>query len=470
MNCNKIIAWAASLILAGCVLPPAKDAAPVLSQAQAGDFAKAGLAQWPAEDWWRRFDDTQLDALIERALRDSPDMAAAQARIEQAAAAAGTVKANGGASLSANAQVSRQLYSSNYIYPPPQAGNYDTSGLLELDFSYDFDFWGRNRSALQAALGQHAAAQADAEAAASSLSAAVAQAYFQWQAVNAHIALLQATESERAALVQLETRRVKAGVAAGDNLHPLTADAAAPRQTLVQLETQRDQALYQLQFLLGGNGHMARLESAMLPPVSNEAPADLHLNLLARRPDVAAARDRVQASLQSVDSARAAFYPDFSISAFDGLNSLTMGLLLHASSHEQGVTPAVSLPLFDAGRLRATLNSNRADVALAVAQYHQAVQTAVSEVNDALVRLDGIERERQPLQQQIQARQHDVDSAVARLEAGIADRRELERDQLAVLSLQDQEISRHAQALSAQVDLIKALGGGYRTAALPTQP
>jgi len=86
------------------------------------------------------------------------------------------------------------------------------------------------------------------------------------------------------------------------------------------------------------------------------------------------------------------------------------------------------------------------------------------------VRLDGIERERQPLQQQIQARQHDVDSAVARLEAGIADRRELERDQLAVLSLQDQEISRHAQALSAQVDLIKALGGGYRTAALPAQP
>jgi len=473
MNRNKLTALLVCLALAGCVIPPAKDAAPVLSEPQRADFARTGLAQWPAAQWWQAFGDAQLDRLIERALMDSPSMAVAQARLQQAAAAAGQVAANGGVNLSANAQVSRQLYSSNYIYPPPLAGAYDTSGILELDFSYDFDFWGRNRSAFQAALGQRAAAQADADAAAASLSAAVAQTYFRWQTLNAHIALLQATEAQRGTLVELESRRVKAGVSAGDNLHPLTADVAAPHQTLVQLETQRDQALYQIKSLVGGRHELPALKPMALPQVSGDVPGDLHLNLLARRPDVAAARDRVEASLKSVDSARAAFYPDISISAFTGLNSLAMGALLHASSRDQGVTPAISLPIFDAGRLRANLNGNRADVALAVAQYEQTVQTAVSDVNDALVRLDGIARERRPLEQQTQSRQRDIDSVNQRLKAGLADRRELFRDQLTVLSLQDQEVTRHALALSAQIDLIKALGGGYGmskpSAATPTQ-
>lgn len=460
MNRNKILPLLAALILSGCILPPAKDPAPVLHHAATDEFALAGQASWPAANWWRQFGDTQLNTLIERALADSPSMAMAQARVAQAIAAAGTVKAEAGPSLDANGQVSRQLYSANYIYPAPLAGGYDTSGILELDFNYDFDFWGRNRSALRAALGQQAAAQADADAAAATLSAAVAQADFQWQALNARIAVNQAIASQRHALVELEASRVGAGIAAGENLHPLAADAAAPDQTLVQLETQRDQARYQLQSLVGG-GALPTLTAAPLPAVADAIPADLPLHLLARRPDVAAARDRVQASLDQIDSARAAFYPDFNISAFLGFNSLAMGKLLSASSQEAGLTPAVTLPIFDAGRLRANLNGDRADAALAVAQYQNAVQGAIADVNDASVRLTGIERERLPLTQQIKARQRDTDSAARRAAAGIDDHRTALRDQVAVLTLQDQEVLRHAQALSAEVDLIKALGGGY---------
>jgi multidrug efflux system outer membrane protein len=460
---NSFTPLMAALVLAGCATLPPKDAAPVLDEPVARDLVKLDNGNWPAAGWWKQYGDAQLDQLIDTALANSPSMAVAQARIQQASAEAGVVAAESGASLSANAQVSRQLYSQNYIYPPPLAGSYDTSGILELDFSYDFDFWGRNRSALKAALGQRRAAEAEAAAAASSLSAAVAKSYFQWQVLNAHIANIQQIQGERGKLVELERKRVKAGVTAGESVHPLVADAAAPHQTLTQLETQRDETRYQLQALLGGHSYIGQLAARPLPTVNVGVPADAHLDLLSRRPDIAAARDQVESTLASVESARAAFYPDFSISAFLGLNSLQMGKLLRSSSRDAGITPALHLPLFDAGRLRANLNINRADVTMAVAQYDQTVQTAVADVNDAAVRLGGVEREAPSLQQQLDARQHDLDSAARRVKAGLADQREVLRDRLSVIALQDQELSRHAQALSAQIDLIKALGGGYGT-------
>ncbi len=461
MQCGKLLPLIAALMLAGCVIPPAKDAAPVLNPPQAADFARTGSALWPAANWWKQFNDPQLDALITGALASSPSIAVAQARFQQATANAGGVAASSGANLAFDASVSRQLYTNNYIYPPPLGGAYDNSGMMDLHFSYDFDFWGRNRSALESAMGQVAAAQAETAGAAATLSAAIAKTYFQWQTLNAHIAMEQNIENQRNTLIGLETSRVKTGIAAGDNLNSLHADAAAPRQNLVQLATQREQTLYQLKALVGGKEDLHQLKPAALPQVNADVPADLRIDLLARRPDVAAARDQIQASLSAVDSARADFYPDVSISAFAGLNSLRMGQLLRASSREQGITPAIHLPIFDAGRIRANLNSSRADAALAVAQYEQAVLSAVADVNDAIVRLDGLERERQPLGWQTEARQRDLESASRRVKAGLTDKREVLRDQLSVIALQDQELARHAQALSAQIDLIKALGGGY---------
>jgi multidrug efflux system outer membrane protein len=450
-----------SAMLAGCAPLPPKDAAPTFDVPRSGDFVALNAAPWPAADWWKQFSDAQLNSLIEQALVNSPSMAMAQARIKQATALSAATAADAGANLAANAEVSRQRYTENFIYPPPLAGSFDTSGLLHLDFNYDADFWGRNRSALEAALGQRAAAQADAWAASASLSAAVAKAYFQWQVLNARVALIQSIEADRNTLVQLEAQRVKAGIGAGSTVQPLLADAAAPHQVLAQLETLRSQALYQLKSLVGGERNFTELKTANLPTVNGGVPADLSLDLVARRPDVAAARDRVQASLKEVDSARAAFYPDISISAFLGLNSLQMSKLLRSSSLELGATPALHLPIFDAGRLRANLDIKRADVTMAVAQYDQSVQTAVAEVNDAAVRLDGAERERPSLEKQQQARQRDLDSTNLRVKAGLADHREALRTQLGLLALQDQELNRHAQALSAHVDLIKALGGGY---------
>jgi multidrug efflux system outer membrane protein len=174
---------------------------------------------------------------------------------------------------------------------------------------------------------------------------------------------------------------------------------------------------------------------------------------------VAAARDRAQAALKDVDSQRAAFYPDVSITALAGFDALQLSSLFHGSNREFAATPAIHLPIFDAGRLRAGLDSKRADVALAVAQYDQAVQQAIGDVNDATVRLQGAQREVAPLAGQRRGRERDLASAKAREQVGLIDGQQRLVDELVLTALQDQEVTLRLQTLVARIDLDHALGG-----------
>jgi multidrug efflux system outer membrane protein len=385
-------------------------------------------------------------------------MAVAQARVRQADAATGQTEAAAGSNLALDSQATRERYPEHSLYPPPIAGSWRTSGHVALDYSYDFDFWGRNRHALDASIGRAAAARADAQAAAATLATGIAKTYFQWQAADQHLRIAQQVEAQRRALVERQARRVHAGLAPGADLAPLNADAAAPRQSIVQLETQRAQAERQLQALVGVHA-LPPLEATPLPTLAPMPAADARLDLLARRPEIAAARDRAQAALKEVDSQRAAFYPDISISALAGFDALQLSSLLHGSNRELAATPALHLPIFDAGRLRAGLDAKRADVALAVAQYDQALQQAVGEVNDATVRLQGAQREVAPLEGQRRGRERDLAGARLREHAGLIDGHERLVDELVLTALQDQELNLRLQTLLARIDLDHALGG-----------
>jgi multidrug efflux system outer membrane protein len=456
------LALATALFLAGCAgLPPA-DQAPTLKAPQTADFVTDGAGRWPVASWWTEFNDPQLEALVNQALRNSPSMAVVQARVAQADAAVRATSANSGASLAADASATREHYPADSLYPPPIGGSTMNSASLALNFSYDVDWWGKNRSLLTASLGRSEASKAEAAGAATALAASVTSTYYQWQTVTARLALQDKIEAQRKRLVDLEARRVKAGLTAGETLQPLQADAAAPQQTKVQLETQRDQLYYQLKSLVGGEHFPEHLDAHAVPVAMGGLPTNLPLDLLSRRADIAASRDRVQAALKDVDAARAEFYPDLNLSAFIGLTSFNFGNLLKSESRMIGATPALHLPIFDAGRLRANLDNNRADVELAVAQYDQTVQTAVGEVNDAAIKLKGAQREEASLHTQLTARQRNLISAQRRVNTGLADGRDLARDTLTVLALDDQELTRQQQALSAQIELVKALGGGFQ--------
>ena len=459
-----------AVVLAGCAPLPPKDAPPAFATARASDLVPDAAASAPASNATPVGDygDAQVTHLVALALQGSPTMAVAQARVRQADMAAGETQAAAGATLAFDGQATREHYPQGGFYPPPIAGSTRTSGHAALDFAYDFDFWGRNRSALDAALGQAAASRADAQAAAATLAAGIAKTYFQWQAADQHLHIAQQVEAQRQALVEREARRVRAGLAPGADLAPLNADVAAPRQSIVQLETQRAQAERELQALVGVHA-LPALQPMPLPAPAAIETADLRLDLLARRPEIAAARDRVQAALKEVDSQRAAFYPDINISALAGFDSVQLTTLLHRSNREIAATTAIHLPIFDAGRLRAGLDARRADVALAVAQYDQALQQAVADVNDATVRLQGAQREVAPLAGQRRGRERDLASAKVREQAGLIDGHERLVDELVLTALQDQEVNLRLQTLVARIDLDHALGGALPAAPAPAK-
>ncbi len=451
----------AVMLVTGCASLPHADSAPKLRAVQNNDFVTPTTGQWPAATWWQDLHDGQLNQLIAQALQDSPSIEVAQARVLQAQAVTDSAAANRGMKLDANGSLSRNKYSSNSFYPPPIGGKSYYDGELSLNFSYDFDFWGHNRKALQAALGRETAGRADAAGAAATLSTSVASSYYQWQVLNQRIAIQEQIASEQRHLLDIEVKRMKAGLSSENNVAPLRANAALPEQTLVQLKAQRDQVLSQLKSLVASGSDFPALQAQPLPQLNGELPSNLSLDLIARRADTAAARDRVQASLTDVESARAAFYPDINLSASAGLSSLSMGRLFSSTSEQAGIMPAIHLPLFDSGRLRAGLDSNRAEVALAVAQYNQSVQNAVTEINDAELRVQGANNELEPLQRQIQARQHALENTQKLVKAGLQDGSALSSARLVQANLQDQEIARQGRALQAHIDLIKALGGGY---------
>lgn len=458
-------------VLASCAEVPAKAPPAKLSRPEAGALAPspAGVAShdWPAAHWWEQFHDSQLDVLVQQALAESPSMAVAEARLRAAQSGAQAAVAEAGVAMSADGSLTRERFTRNGIIPPPYGGKYFYDGELQLNYSWDLDFWGRNRASIKAALGQVAAGQAEQAASAATLAGAVASTYFQWQALNARIALQQQVAASRTRLVSLEMQRVNAGLAPGQNLPPLHADAALPQQTLAQLSSERDLALFRLRSLVNSGASFPTLKALPLPAITVGLPDNASLDLLARRADIAAARDRVEATQQAVEANRLAFYPDFKLNAFAGLSSLEMGQMLHWSSRSFGVTPAIHLPVFGAPRLHAALAGSQAEAELAAAEYEQTLQNALAEVNDANLRLQGAMAEQPSLAAQQQARERELANSSKLREAGLADGREQERRKLALLALQDQQLSLQQRTLLASIDLIKALGGGYST---PVQP
>lgn len=455
----------AALVLAGCAAIPPAGQQVQMRAPQQSDFVMPGQDPWPEANWWQRFDDAQLNTLVDLALKNAPSLEVVRARIDSAKADVDLARAERGVRLDLDANVSRQRFSANSIYPPPFGGNIFNSGHAALDFSYDFDWWGKQKAALEASLGRRHAAEAEAAGAAQTLIVAVSETYFQYQATHARWELARRGEQARRQLLELQQQRVKAGLDAGESLEPLQADLDNTHQQTLALETAVAATLNQLHGLVGVPGDaFPKLEPRPLPKASGGLPADLPLNLVGRRADIAAAREQIYAANQEVKRAKAEFYPDINLAAFIGFDSIGLDKLFKSGSHIVGVTPALSLPIFHSGELQANLHGAQAGTQLAIAQYNQTLQNAVQEVNDAALRLKGSNDEAKPLESALAARQRDEALYARQSQAGLADGRNVLKARLSTLALQDQQQQLNIRALIARVDLYKALGGGYRDA------
>ncbi len=453
---------AATLLLAACA--PMQTAPPPAAKIDMATLGgKPDTVAWPHEDWWQRYHDPQLDALISEGLTGSPTLMIAQARVARANADAGVAGAALLPQVSGNGAIVYQRYSENYIFPPPFAGNWNTDNRLTLDFNYEFDFWNKNRSALQAALSQSEAAAADAQAARVVLTTGIAQAYINLQRLFEQRDVSSAAIKQREDIVRITAQRFSAGLDTRVEVKQAEATLATVRTELAQYDEAIAVARHQIAALVGAGPERGEKLVAVHPlyKPSTQAAVTVPLDLVAHRPDVVASRRRVAAAGSDIEVAKAMFYPNVNIAAFVGINSIGLSKLLLASSGIAGVGPAIHLPIFEGGRLNANLHGKEADQDIAIGTYNQAVIDAAREVADALSSIGLLA---QVITEQTKAREATTDAynlAVIRYKAGLG-------NYLTVLTAQTQQLAQDrldadlkARAFELEVNLVRSLGGGY---------
>ena len=446
----------------------------IAPSAQLLEPASVGLAAAPvsatpstiASDWWKRFDDATLNTLIERALAANPSLGVVQARLTRAQAAVAGWESAEGPQIGASLGVSRQYFSATSIYPPPLGGESWTLAEGRISGSWEFDFFGRNRAAIDAALGTQAAVQADLQAARLLLATQVARSYVQLGRLQQQRVLAQRALAQRESMLALTRQRVQGGLDPRVELRLSEGALPEARQQIEQLDEQVALTRHALAALTAQAPSALDSLNAPLRAVSATAlPASVPAELLGRRADIAAARWRVQAASSDMSSAKAQFYPNVNLSGFVGLASIGLDRFLQPKSQEYGVGPALSLPVFDSGRLRANLSGKTAELDAAVASYNAALLDAVRDAADQISSLRAIERQQVQQGQAQAAAESAYALSLQRYQAGLSGYLTVLSAETSVLSQRRQGADLLARALDTQIALTRALGGGYA----PTQ-
>ncbi len=457
----------ALLLLPACAtvpnLGPAAVVAPPQSYAAAQTVGPVTGDAWPDTAWWQAYGDRQLDALIAEGLAGTPDLAAATARVRQAegyAQQAGAVRLP---SLDVNgtANATKQSYNNGIPAAFVPKGWNDT-GRIDAELGFDPDLWGRNRAAYAAARSEIAAARLDLAQARLTLSTGIADAYADLAGLYAQRAVQATALDIRQQTTRLTGDRVTGGLDTQAELRQAQSAVPAARADLAATDEAIALTRNRIAALLGkgpdrGLTIVAPAARIGLRPL----PADITTDLIGRRPDIAAARARVEAEASRIKVARADFYPSFRLSAVLGFQSFGLGNLVNGGSTFGSVGPAISLPIFRGGELQGRYRVARGQYDLAVADYDRIVTGAYRAVADAVVSRRALDTRLAETRQSLV----DADAAygVARLryEGGLS-------RFLDVLTAQDRTLQARravadleARAFTLDVSLVRALGGGF---------
>jgi multidrug efflux system outer membrane protein len=449
---------------AGCAgLPPKHKPVQLTNSAPLEGLEAAADGSWPAQEWWQRYQDPTLDALITLGGANSPSLATAQSRYDTARQSVRLAAAESGAHLQANADADRQRLSDNGLFPPQLLGfTWYNQFDLGLQASYTFDWWGKQRDAVEAAMDQAHAAQADRSAAALMLASSIADAYFGWQSDQNRLALAREKQADVEAQGQVAAARVSAELDSADDLSNSDLALAAAREQVAALEGSAKLRVVALAALVGRSiSELPPLQPKPLPAFRGVLPDNVKIDLMSRRADITASRWRVEAAQKSLASARAEFFPDVTVNALLGLQSLDVGKLLEYGSRVPQVSAAIHLPIFDGGRLKARYGGAQAAIDAAVSSYQDTVIGAARDVAMQATMLAQIDAQRAQRAKQVAAALRLKDSAAARVRQELSDSRSELMATAAWIEQRDALMQLDAQGLSADIALQRALGGGY---------
>ncbi|TCM19577.1 NodT family efflux transporter outer membrane factor (OMF) lipoprotein [Novosphingobium sp. PhB165] len=464
---------AASLLVVGlslsaCAVPdlgpkPQMRAPSTLDSAQSLSSQQANAA-WPQQQWWTAYGDPQLDALVTEALAGSPDVAVAQARIMQAR---GATEVAGAATLpSVNGQGSAGMAKQSYNNGIPAEfvpHGWKSTGSLALSGDFDLDLWGKNRKQLAAATSEQMATEADARQAELMISSNVVSSYFDLARLIARGEALKDAVKARESLVDLSGQRMRQGLDDESPLRQAEALAASARAALSANDEQILLRRHALAVLLGAGpdrGLSITPTSIAAIPVA-AIPGDAGIGLVGRRPDIVAARLRAEAADKRIGAAKAAFMPDISLSGLIGLQSLGLSNLFKGSSTYGNGTGAISLPIFEGGRLKGGYTQARGSYDEAVANYNSTVAGALRDVADALASRDAALVQEQASAEAGAKSARAQDLALQRYHGGIGNYLDALTAQTTALDARQQAVDAHFRTLAEDVALKRALGGGY---------
>lgn len=453
------------LWVAGCI--SSAGLGPTATRLEASQVAaESAFTAWPDEHWWQVFGDPELDRLIELALVANPDLELARARIEQADAAVGLTHSRLLPQLSFGVDTTYQRYSEHKLFPDSVAGSQDLDSTVEFKGSYEFDFFGRNHAAVAAATSARRASLAAQQAARVAVATHVAHVYFELARYVGDREVVADTRRQREKILKLVQARVALGL--DSNVELRQAEGALP-----QIDGEialLDENIALMRSALAELAVIDPATTASLTPSLNTVvapvlPGAIPSDLLARRADISAARWRIEASLRGTDLIKAEFYPSVNLTVFGGIGALGLASLFEAGSGLYGVSPSLRLPVFDGDRLRSQLKLASAEVDRAIAEYNHSLLAAVADVVHTVTSLRALEQ-RQAAQVAAQAAAESAYGiALQRYQAGLTGYLTVLATESDVLAQRRAATALKARALSLNVDLDHALGGGFNAAA-----
>jgi outer membrane protein, multidrug efflux system len=456
-----ITSRALALVLAGCALGPDyhRPTVPAPETWRDGPPA-ADLASLADVAWWDLFHDDELRRLMQVALEANKDLRIAVTRVEQARAQLGITRSAQFPEVTAGGSATTNRFSDN-VPPRGQGGESDLL-VATVDLAFEIDIWGRLRRATEAARAELLASEETRRTVVMTLVSDVASTYLQLRQLDMELETTRRNVASRRGSLQLVRDRFDAGLTSALDLRQAEAELASTAAQIPDLERQIAQTEHQLNILLGRNpGGITRglsLTGQTFPP---DVPAGLPSALLERRPDIRQVEAIMIASNARIGVAKAAFFPQVSLTGFYGVESVALSDLFTGPSRIWQFGPTVTVPIFNAGRNRANLALTEAQQREALARYEQAIQQAFREVEDALI---AHRKAREALAQQdaaVQASREALSIAEFRYSSGLTNYLNVLEAQRTLLGAEVAESRTLLSQLVAVVQLYRALGGGW---------
>lgn len=444
------------------VAPPPPVVPPTAFK-EAGDWLRAPLAAPVPGPWWTLFQDPVLNDLQNRLVIGNENLKVAVAAVASARAAYEASRSAMLPTLSVGFGATRGTSPASGTSAKPQ--DPANSFSLTATASWEVDLWGR---LFQASSGAQASLQAsgnDLAAARLSAQALLTQTYFSLRTADAQLALLERTEAGDQRSLELTQARYDGGVAARTDVLQAQNQLKAAQAQAVDLTAQRAQLEHAIAVLLGLPPSALGLERQAALPMAPDVPPMLPSTLLERRPDIAAAQQRVAAAYAQIGVADAAFFPDLVLSASAGYRGAGLARLVSAPNLLWSLGASLAEAVLDGGQRQLASAQARASAEQATANYRQTVLTALQEVEDNLVLADQLQRESQLQEEALQAARKNLDITLDQYRAGTVSYLNVVVAQTAVLTSESSQLAVRNRQLAAVNQLLKNIAGRWEPVA-----